>query len=74
MDMRGIFVTPRQVESADQASFELVHIGPGWVSLGNLLVSTRYSYQPSLGRFSFCIQYQERARAWKCDVPGLHRW
>ena len=51
MSLGGIFVAPRQVESADQASFELVHIVPGWewlnsitdfLSLGNLLVSNRY--------------------------------
>ena len=48
MDMRGVFVTPRQVESADLTPFELGHIVPGrerlngiadFLGLGNLLVS-----------------------------------
>ena len=41
MDMRGIFVAPGEVESANQASFELVHVGPRWIRLGNMLVSNR---------------------------------
>lgn len=82
MNVGGIFVTPRQVESADQASSELVHIVPGWkrlnsitdiLGLDDLLVSNRHSCQPYLGGFSSNIQYQERARAGKCDIQGVHR-
>ena len=72
MIMGGIFITPRQVESADKASFELVHVFPGWewlnditdfLSLGNILVSNRYLCQLCLGGFSSCIQYQEQTMA-----------